>query len=292
VSVRPPDPERRLPRPIARVAVRALIASSGVALGACGDGEWEATAARRFEELRRFDAPAARQGVAVGASHFYAIGNRVITKHDARSGRQVDEWKGSEGGPVIHLNSGVVLDGKLYCAHSNYPAVPMASSIEIFDAGTLEHRGSRSLGIAAGSATWIDRRDDRWWVAFAHYAGRGGEPGKGPEWTTLVAFDEGWRRIAAYTYPPELVARFAGRSNSGGTWGGDGLLYLTGHDAPEVYVLRLPRSGSVLELVEILPAPIAGQGIAWDRSEPGVLYGIVRRDGRVIVSRLVSSGAG
>jgi len=33
---------------------------------------------------------------------------------------------------------------------------------------------------------------------------------------------------------------------------------------------------SILELVEILPKNIRGQGIAWDRSETGVLYGIIR----------------
>jgi hypothetical protein len=32
----------------------------------------------------------------------------------------------------------------------------------------------------------------------------------------------------------------------------------------------------VLEVVDILPMNVRGQGIAWDRSEPGVIYGIVR----------------
>ena len=33
---------------------------------------------------------------------------------------------------------------------------------------------------------------------------------------------------------------------------------------------------SVLELVGIIPMNIRGQGIAWDRSQPGVIYGIIR----------------
>jgi len=65
-------------------------------------------------------------------------------------------------------------------------------------------------------------------------------------------------------------------SNSGGSWGPDGYLYLTGHDPAELYRVRLPKAGSVLEVVDIIPMNIRGQGIAWDRSQPGVIYGIIR----------------
>ncbi|HTU62181.1 MAG TPA: hypothetical protein VMF89_27170, partial [Polyangiales bacterium] len=40
--------------------------------------------------------------------------------------------------------------------------------------------------------------------------------------------------------------------------------------------LRFPRAGSVLEVEQTIPANIRGQGIAWDRSNPGILYGIIR----------------
>jgi hypothetical protein len=52
----------------------------------------------------------------------------------------------------------------------------------------------------------------------------------------------------------------------------------------------------VLELVEIVPLGIRGQGIAWDRSQPDVLYGIERATAveraagignRVTVSRIL-----
>lgn len=244
-------------------------------------------AGRRFEEITRFPAPEARQAVAVDERHFYAIDNHAVSKRDKETGREVARWAGADGGPVIHLNSGVVLDGKLYMAHSNYPAVPMVSSIEVFDAARLEPVGSHSFGIYEGSATWVDRHDGSWWVAFANYSGRGGQPGRGSGWTTLVRFDDQWRRLAGYTFPPEVVRRFGEMSTSGGTWGPDGLLYITGHDESEVYALRLPRSGSVLELAETIPAPAEGQGIAWDRGRPGVLYTIRRSTREVVVSRLV-----
>jgi hypothetical protein len=188
----------------------------------------------------------------------------------------------------VHLNSGVLIGDRLYAAHSNYPDLPMVSSIEIFDANTLEHVGTHSFGIFAGSATWIDRRDGFWWVAFANYEGRGGEPAKGPAWTTLVKFDDGWRPAGGYVFPAEVVERFGTRSSSGGAWGPDGYLYATGHDAAEVYVLRLPRAGSVLELVETVPVEAEGQGIAWDRSDPQALYTIIKRERTVVVSRMTA----
>ena len=241
---------------------------------------------RRLEEVRRFNAEEARQGVAVDDRHFYAISNRRIGKYDKSSGERVGGWEGAPDGPVIHLDSGIVLDGRLYCAHSNYPGVPMVSSIEVFETDTLQHVDSHSFGIFGGSATWVDRADGHWWVAFGHYAGFGGVADRGPAWTNLVKFDERGRRVGGYVYPREVVERFQQMSNSGGTWGDDGRLYATGHDDGAVFVLSLPTAGSVLELQEVLPVAAEGQGIAWDRSEPGTLYSILRSTREVVVSRL------
>lgn len=33
----------------------------------------------------------------------------------------------------------------------------------------MEHVDSISLGIHAGSMTWVDRHDDSWWAAFGNY---------------------------------------------------------------------------------------------------------------------------
>jgi len=163
----------------------------------------------------------------------------------------------------------------------------MVSSIEIFDTETLQHVGSHSLGILGGSATWVDRAEDgHWWVAFGNYAGRGGVPGRGPAWTNLVEFDESWRRVAGFVYPPTVVEQFERMSNSGGTWGSDGLLYITGHDDGVVFVLSLPTAGSVLVLEKEVPVRAEGQGIAWDRGEPGTLYSIIRSSREVVVSTL------
>lgn len=223
--------------------------------------------------------PEARQGVAVDQTSVYAIDNRTIGRYDKRSGERLAHWQGLPSGALSHLNSGVVVDGMLYCAHSNYPGVPMLSSIEVWRADTLEHVSSHSFGRYVGSATWIDRHEDSWWVMFAHYGGRGGEPGKGPEYTTLIRFDDDWRRLAAYALPPDLIASFAPYSSSGGSWGPDGLLYVTGHDGGWLYALALPDAGSTLVYQGRVRADLYGQGIAWDRSGTGRrLYGLTRAD--------------
>jgi hypothetical protein len=65
----------------------------------------------------------------------------------------------------------------------------------------------------------------------------------------------------------------------------DGRLYITGHDPAEAYVMEQAEAGSVLRWVATVPLEIAGQGIAWDRSQPNIIYGIHRAGGRVVVSR-------
>jgi len=243
--------------------------------------EWQ----QSFEVIDRFAVAEARQGVGVDAKHFYAVDNRSIGKYDKASGKLVRRWDAPDDAAIIHLNSAVVVDGKLYCAHSNYPHVPMVSSIEVFDPETLEHLESQSIETAEGSITWVDRLGNTWWGALANYEGRGAQPGRGPSATRLVRFDRSWAVAAQYAFPPEVISRFGTRSNSGGAWGADGLLYITGHDGPEIFVLRVPAEGSVLDLVEVVSAAIDGQGIAWDRSVPGVLYGIVKESRTVVALR-------
>jgi hypothetical protein len=83
-----------------------------------------------------------------------------------------------------------------------------------------------------------------------------------------------------------VVAAWGASSSSGGSWGDDGLLYATGHDAKELYVLRLPKLGSTLEYVTTIDLPFEGQSWAWDRSEKRIIYGITRSTREVVVARI------
>jgi hypothetical protein len=242
---------------------------------------------RQFTEIKQFPAAEALQGIAVDHKFIYVVGTQEIGKYNKETGKLIARWEGKENGPIIHLDSGVIYNGKLYCAHSNYPGIPMTSSVEIWDAEKLQHLGSHSFGIRWGSCTWIDRYDGYWWAAFAHYDKWKAETGKGSEWTTLVQFDDQWNDLSAWIFPEEVINRFRPMSNSGGSWGPDGLLYCTGHDYAEVYVMQLPKMGSVLELIEIVPINILGQGIAWDRLTPNTIYGIRKKDRQVVASKLI-----
>ena len=242
------------------------------------------SATYRSKEIARFDAPEAVQAVAVDAKHFYAIANSRIGKYDKRTGDRVATWSSTDELPLKHLNSGIVMDGKLYCAHSNYPTSPETSSVEIWDAVSLEHIASHSFGIYEGSLTWIDQRDGAWWAVFAHYNREGND--KTNRWTSLVKFDTEWRRLAAWTFPDEVVSRFTPNSCSGGSWGPDGMLYCSGHDLGELYRLELPRSGSILKHVDTIELPITGQGFAWDRNEQHRVFGINRPKRQVVVAEI------
>jgi hypothetical protein len=244
------------------------------------------------ELLQRFPIEEARQAVGVDAEAFYAVDNTAIAKYDKKTGKLIARWEGGTDSGTIHLDSAVVVDGRLYAAHSNYPAWPMASSVEVWDAARLKHVESHSLGIARGALTWLDRdAEGRWWGTFARY---NRIPDRSPiahgdkRDTRLVRFDADWRVAEAWGFPDALLEKFGDMSNSGGSWGPDGRLYVTGHDKPELYVLELPDFGSTLKWVGTIPAAIGGQGIAFDRSRPGLLYGIIRRKegNAVTVSRL------
>jgi len=238
---------------------------------------------REARELARFPAAEAHQAVAVDEHHFYAIDNRRIGKYEKSTGRRIAGWEGPADGPIQHLNSGIVVDGLLYAAHSNYPELPMVSSIEIWDPGSMEHVGTHSFGIHAGSATWIDRHDGAWWVVFANYENHAGEPGRGVEWTVLERYDDSWRRTGGWTLPDSLIARLRPYSNSGGSWGSDDRLYLTGHDRGELYVLELPRAGSTLSWAGTIRGTFEGQGMAWDRTGERTFFGIRRSSREVVV---------
>lgn len=247
-----------------------------------GAGGWQ------YADIRRMPAPEARQGVAADNEFLYVISNYALGKYRKDTGKRVAGWECPEGQPLTHLNAGIVRDGRLYCAHSNFPGVPMFSSVEIWDTATMKHVGSRSFGRTDGSLTWIDRRNGRWVACFVHYGRRGGEPGRGPEWTRLVEYDDEWRQTGGWVLPANLVTKLGARgySCSGGAFGPGGYLFVTGHDDAELYVLALPAAGPMLEWVATIPVSAQGQAFAWDPRDTGLFYSLSKQGREVIVGRV------
>lgn len=240
----------------------------------------------QFQTREIFKTPGARQGVAVDDNYFYTINSTGIGKYSKDSGSLIISLKDTTG-TIIHLDGGIVIKDKLFCAHSNYPGIPMESSIEIFSTKDLRHLASHSFGIKYGSCTWADFYDNSWWVCFAHYDQFKKDTGKGTEGTVLVKFDKNWNEKESLTFPTSVIAELKPMSASGGSWGPDGKLYVTGHDSTKVYILKLPQSGPVLDFLQSANIDSHGQGIAWDRSVKNMLYGIIREDNSVIKSELI-----
>jgi mannose/cellobiose epimerase-like protein (N-acyl-D-glucosamine 2-epimerase family) len=242
-----------------------------------------------YKALSRIKAAEALQGVAVDKDFLYAVTSKAIGKYNKHTGSKVGLWKASCKDNIIHLDSGVIVNKMLYAGHSNFPGIPMKSSIEIWDANTLKHLKSIPLKNTNGSCTWIDCYDNAWWICYAHYAGVGGYKKIGPESTVLVKYDNKFNKVNSWKFPRQVVKRFYPYSCSGGSWGKDGLLYCSGHDRSELYLLKLPSSQQKeLELVKILKVESGGQGLAWDRDETDILYTIKRTKKQIIKGKIES----
>jgi len=193
---------------------------------------------------REFPAPEADQGVAVDGRYFYPVDNTVIAKYARTSGELIARWVAPKDGLVRHLNSCFEDGGRPVCANSNYSETPHGSSVEIFDTRTMAHVDSHSLGMTEeGSLTWFDHYRGGWIAGFAHYAENGGVTFKDHTFSSVVTYDAQWRRTGGWLFPKAAVERMAPYAASGGAIGPDGLLYILGHDRPEMYVLAKPVMG-------------------------------------------------
>lgn len=276
---------RRMPLPVGASARLAAVLATFCCMPVPAAGAANAVSVPKARELHRFLAPEAVQGVAVDRRAFFAIDSRSIGRYDKKSGLRTARWADVTGG-IVHLNSCEPWRGRLYCAQSNYPHLPMTGSIEIFDAETLARVGRHDLGRTPGSLTWASRHGGRWWLCFANYDRYAGAPSAGTRATTIVEYDAEWRRGRIWKLPASVLKAFAGMSASGGAWGPDGYLYVAGHDRPELYVLSLPDHGPVLASVATIRVPGHGQAFGWDPGHARRLY-TIDRQGRSVIASLV-----
>ncbi|WP_375428956.1 hypothetical protein [uncultured Sphingomonas sp.] len=236
-------------------------------------------------EVRRLRAPEAHQGVAADVRSVFAVANSTVARYDKATGRRLAVWNGDPA-RFPHVNSCVRRRRALVCAASNYPRVPMTSQVLSFDAETLRLERVRDLPSGYGSLTWLDWRRGSWWAGYANYDGKGGEPGRDHRATALVRYTPDFAPRETWRFPDRVLARFAPRSSSGGAWGPDGLLYVTGHDRPELYVLRVPKAGGVLEHVATVTTPTGGQAIGWDGGDRRLLWSIERKTSELVASKV------
>jgi hypothetical protein len=238
-------------------------------------------------EIGRWPIPEANQAAAVDDTHFYGIGNRALVKHRKDTGERVAQWSSPKDGPIVHFNFGFVEGSRLVLSHSNFPQLPPASSLEIHDtraAADREPQPGRAAGITHRRCGTSARGGPASRTTTTGDAAR-----IRPAFDLFRAVRRPMADAALHGCSPRSSFPHRGdSSSSGGDWGADGLLYATGHDAPELHVMRLPRQGVALEHVTTIRVPFEGQGWAWDRSARGqrVIYGISRARKEVIAARI------
>lgn len=230
-----------------------------------------AGAATDWTATRRLPAPEAHQAAAAEGKYVYAVTSRAVAKYDRATGERV----AVSVGEARHLNSGFFHRGNLLCAHSNFPFKPERSEIKALDVDTMKLTTFKAFGQAGGSLTWALRKDGHWWCNFAHY---GADNAK----TFLAKYDDQWRESARWTYPRRVIEQLGRYSLSGGLWRGDEL-WVTGHDDPVAFRLRVPKGGGTLEFVGRLAVPFTGQGFA-DDPVTGGLVGIDRARKQVVLA--------
>jgi len=214
----------------------------------------------------------ATQAATGDEKHIYAISNSLVVQYDRKTGEEIAKSKGQ----AEHLNSGFLWEGKVYCAHSNYPKMPHQSDIRVCDPKTMGLTIFHTFKEPPGSLTWAVRRDKHWWCFFAHY-------GKDNAKSVLLKYDDDWKELARWTLPPELVKDLGEYSLSGGIWQDDEL-WTTGHDKKLIYRLKLPKEGPVLQVTGVVKSPYPGQGIAVD-PKTGGLIGINRSMKQIVYAR-------
>ena len=229
--------------------------------------------ANAWRQTASLAAPEATQAAAADENFVYAVANRVVAKYDRRSGERI----AVSTGEAHHLNSAFLWQGKIYCAHSNYPQAPEQSQVMQLDPQSMRLEPFHNFGEFVGSLTWVIRRDGDWWCNFARYGADNAQ-------TTLVRFDANWKETGRWRYPAEVIRKLGERSLSGGVWRDD-LLVVTDHDHRVVYRLRLPETGEFLSFVDRQESPFPGQGIANDPLTGG-LVGIDRARRSIVFARL------
>jgi hypothetical protein len=229
--------------------------------------------AAEWRQIGTLAAPEAHQAAAADEQFVYVVSSTVVARYDRATGKRL----AVSHGPAKHLNSAFLWQGKLYCAHSNYPHVPEVSEIKALDLDTMRLTTFKDFGNYGGSLTWCLWHEGRWWCNFARYKSENAE-------TFLAVFDDEWREVRRFRYPKELIDQLGEYSLSGGIFR-DGRLLATDHDHQAVYVLELPASGDTLRFVGKQAAPWRGQGIAAD-PKTGGLVGIQRKTREVLFAEL------
>ena len=129
-----------------------LCAVVGVALAACVGAADRVRAKGAYVAAGSLPSPHATQAAAADERVVYAVSNTAVVLYDRATGKELAQSTGQ----AEHLNSAFLWQGRLYCAHSNYPRKPHQSDLRVLDPATWEltvfHTNGASLSEAGGKS--------------------------------------------------------------------------------------------------------------------------------------------
>ncbi len=238
-------------------------------IGLVADAESKLTLKPGWKAESSIKSEHATQAAAADEKRAFAVSSTTVAMYDRATGKLV----ATSTGNAVHLNSAFLMDGKVYCAHSNYPKKPETSEIRVYDPATNKLTVFHEFKDPPGSIVWNVHDGKHWWCCFAHY---GADNAK----TLLIRYGDGFKEEQRWSFPKAVVDDWDKMSASGGIWDGDTLL-VTHHHYKVLYRLKVPKKGKELELVEALACPFPGQGIATDPKSGGLVG--IDRDAKKIV---------
>ena len=211
------------------------------------------------------------QGVIVDKNFYYLVYSKGILKFNIKTNQFNKSTKYNKN--LKHLNGGIIYNNMLYLTNNPKNG---KNSLEIFDK-ELNYITSIKLDKLKGSLTWIDFYKGYFFGLLAYYKDE-------VKKTRIVKFDNQFNIIKQWKIPKSILNRLYPNSISGGQFNKtSGILFLTGHDKKEIYLMNLNNN---LKYIKTLKTSIAGQGISFDKNNDKYLWGIDRKNNKIIKSHI------
>lgn len=251
---------------------------------------------RSFNLIRSYtNIENAVQGVIIDNNFFYPINKQTISKYNIKTGKNELSKSFSNHPRINTLHSGISVSDKLFVCNQK---INGRNTIEVFNKN-LEQEYFINVSGDTGKLVWIDYYKKYWWGCFAHSDKNIQNTIVVEFYTSAEAigadslitretreFDKEskdplnssktreldvekppphWHIRNRWYLPYKAKKSLFPYSCSGGSFGRDGLLYLTGQFQNKLYVMGFHETSPMMTLNHIKETSLYGGGIDWNR---------------------------
>lgn len=222
---------------------------------------WILSYKKRFNTLITTTISNNAQGVATSAKYIFIIYNNLIEKYDKCTFELLDKIVPN----AQHLNHGVIKDKVLYCIDNPLNG---ANVIHMFNIDTMHYQGPVDMVDYSynGVLSSIDFYYSKWWCLYTFYEDLIYK-------THLVVFDENWDVLRSWSFPIKIFDMIKPYNLSNIAWNRN-VLYCTAHRTSDIYMFKVFTTTDKVTYIGKMASNIDGQGIAWDKSDYNILYGL------------------